>query len=558
MLKGVGAALAGCLAITASQAFAADAPLPRLSATGSGFELLVDGRPYIALAGEVHNSTASSAEYMAPAWDRLAALHVNTVITPAYWELVEPVEGRYDFSLIDEQIRQAQQRKMRIVLLWFGTLKNARSTYAPAWVRRDQVRFPRAGLRESASPLARGDPPISVFGEAVVAADARAFGQLMTHLAATDTQHTVIAVQVENEAGILGDSRDRSRVADAAWRGQVPSALIRRLQAGGLAASLDAVWARNGRRTSGTWGQVFGDDWQAEEVFMAWGVASLVDRVAAAGKKQLALPMYANAWLGPQKPEDKAGAYPSGGPVPRVHDVWRLAAPHLDWLSPDIYLDDFDTWARAYARTDNPLFIPETQYVACNMFTAFGAYRAIGFAPFGIEDGLPDSQVAAAYGHLAGMTGVLARAQATGDVHGFALEPGAVDEVKMGGYVVRVRSQREALRQTLLDIGVQIPATAPERKAQTGGAAYPTLSDIRPCGLVIQLAKDEFLVLGKDVDVTFTREGAKAPEEIERVEDGRYVDERWTPGRVLNGDERLSILPSDSFGAARFRLLRPR
>ena len=95
-------------------------PVPRLQRVGNITQLLVNGKPWIALAGEVHNSTASSEAFMRPVWDRLAQLQLNTVVTPAYWELVEPREGRFDFSLVDMQIREARAHSMRLVLLWFS------------------------------------------------------------------------------------------------------------------------------------------------------------------------------------------------------------------------------------------------------------------------------------------------------------------------------------------------------------------------------------------------------------------------------------------------------
>jgi len=553
--------LAGAILLaTTMQALArsTSVALPRLETRGQAIQLLVDGRPWIALGGEVHNSSASNTRYMASIFDKLERQHVNTVVTPVYWELTEPEEGRFDFTLLDSQVRQARQHGMRLVLLWFGTMKNAKSTYAPEWVRADLKRFPRAAIRPSSLPFAQGDAPISLFGGAIASADARAFAQLTAHLAATDPQHTVIAIQVENETGVLGDSRDRSPAAEAAWNAPVPAALLDYLERnqGKLAPALDALWRSHGSKRSGTWSEVFGTDWQADEVFMAWAVSRFVDNVAVAGKAKLALPMYTNAWLGPQKPGDAAGAYPSGGPVPRVFDVWRAGAPHLDWLSPDVYVDDFRSWAAAYRQPHNPLFIPEARFVVGNLFEALGSHQAIGYAPFGMEDGLPDNQIGEAYALLAPILPQLAHAQAQGSVIGWALAPGERRSADLGGYTVTVRGQREVLHKMLLDMGIPAPAEAPERKPQNGGWGVPELTDTRPCGLFLQLSPDEFLVVGKDLDIVFTAKDQLV--ELARVEEGHYVDGRWVAGRILNGDERLSILPADRLGMVRIKLLRPR
>jgi hypothetical protein len=70
-------ACAGFLGATAAPA----ASLPRLQANGGVVQLMVDDKPWIALAGEVHNSTASSAAYMAPVWDHLAS-SISTPLSP--------------------------------------------------------------------------------------------------------------------------------------------------------------------------------------------------------------------------------------------------------------------------------------------------------------------------------------------------------------------------------------------------------------------------------------------------------------------------------------------
>jgi hypothetical protein len=541
-------------------AMANGALLPTIQKNGSAVQLMVDGKPWIALAGEIHNSTASNVAYMEPVWDRLSAQNINTLITPAYWELVEPEEGRFDFTIIDEQIKQARKRNIRIVLLWFGTIKNAKSTYAPAWVLGDRSRFPRAAARGAAGASDMSEPSLSVFSKATVQADANAFAGLMEHLSTADREHTVIAVQVENEAGLLDDSRDRSPIAERAWNSQVPAAFMSHLShnKSRLEPSLEALWHRSGDRQSGTWAQVFGNDWQAEEVFMAWGVSSFIDTVAAAGKARLRLPMYTNAWLGPQNPKETAGTYPSGGPVPRVFDVWRAGALNIDWLSPDIYLDDFDGWAARYARPDNLLFVPEARFVVGNLSVALGQHRAIGFAPFGIEDGLPGNEISEAYGLLKGMWPMLADAQARSSVIGFALRPGETRETSLGNYVLKIRGARETMRKMFLDMGIPVPVLTPPPVPQNIGTSKPELSDQRPSGIILQLGPDEFLVLGKDLDISFAPKGQPgATLEIGRIQEGRYLDGQWVPGRILNGDERLSIVPFDKIGMARIRLIRP-
>lgn len=527
-----------------------------------GTQLIVDGRPALLLGGQLHNSSPSSPAYMEPIWDRLAGMGIRTVIGAASWAQVEPDEGAFDFSSVDAQIETARARGLRLVLIWFGAFKNAASTYAPGWVRADLGRFPRAvvhGAKKVAFtyPGAMQKPVLTVFSPDLLDADRRAFVRFVGHLAEVDPDHTVVMVQVENEVGLLRDSRDRSPEAEAAWQAEVPQKLIHHLveHQDALRPELAELWARHGNRKSGTWSEVFGDDWQADEVFMAWAFASYCGALATAGKTVKPLPMYANAWLGPQPGQPEAGDYPSGGPVGRVIDVWKAAAPALDLVAPDIYVDDAKPPLRDYARPDNPLFVPESRIETGRLFWAVGHHGALGFSVFGVDDLRPGSQFGAACALLNSMEDVVTAAQADGRIAGVLLdEAGSEQRFTLCGYDVVARNARALLGQMLLDAGVGEPPPPPPPPSETEGAAVgPTPADTRPFALVIAESEDQFLLVGQGVGLDFSRNAELV--EIDSVEEGRFEAGCWVPGRSLNGDERLFILPFDGLGAVRIRLL---
>ena len=72
---------------------ATDTRLPHLRKQGTATQLIVDGQPFVMLAGELHNSSASGVEYMKTLWPKLRELSLNTVLAPVSWELIEPREG---------------------------------------------------------------------------------------------------------------------------------------------------------------------------------------------------------------------------------------------------------------------------------------------------------------------------------------------------------------------------------------------------------------------------------------------------------------------------------
>jgi beta-galactosidase GanA len=117
------------------------AELPHLSIENGSGRLIVNGQPFLILGGELGNSSAGTAAQADSIIPTLAAMHVNTILMPVAWEQIEPKEGSYDFSILDHWIETARRSNLHLVLLWFGSWKNAFSNYAPAWVKSDLKRF---------------------------------------------------------------------------------------------------------------------------------------------------------------------------------------------------------------------------------------------------------------------------------------------------------------------------------------------------------------------------------------------------------------------------------
>jgi hypothetical protein len=537
-------------------------PLPQIKQNGAVKQMFVDGKPFIMLSGELHNSSASSIEYMKPVWDNLKTMNLNTVISTVSWELLEPEEGKFNFDLVDAQITEARKRDMRLVLIWFASWKNGDSNYTPLWVKTNPKRFPV----QKKNPPAEGKfnmfysmygeartLPLSPLGEESMLAEAKAYRALMRHLGETDPQHTVVMMQVDNEMGLLGDSRDRSLLADAAWAKPVPAELINYFikNKATLLPEMYEVWGRNGYKTSGTWAEVFGKDEWAEEVFMAWHYSIYINRVIVDGKGELNIPMYVNAWLGPQPGGELPGKYPSGGPVARVMDVWRAGAPSVDLLAPDIYIDDFMGTLDQYSRSGNPIWIPEAKDQTGNMFWALGHHSALGFAVFGIDDLNEKSQLAKAYKVLGEMLPQLSDWQAAGKVDGILVPEGETSQiVSIGGYNVTITKPRM--------FGLPATESGDDKKLLAGGISPDSRSmpdDTRPFGLIINIAADEFLIIGSNLSPSFSVESPGTGKvAIGSIDEGTYEKGIWIPGRRLNGDEGWPSLPKGKIGMLKIKL----
>lgn len=516
--------------------------IPHLREQGDTKQLIVDGEAMLLLAGELGNSSASSLVDMEPIWPKLRSLNLNSVLAPVYWELIEPEEGRFDFELVDGLIEQARDNDMRLVLLWFGSWKNSMSSYVPAWVKRDQERFPRAERLDGS-----GLEILTPFSENNVAADARAFEQLMRHLEEVDgEEHTVVMVQVENEIGMIPDARDHSEAADAAYAAEVPEALLDYLQE--HRETLHPSLRERDVASNGSWEEIFVEGPATEEIFMAWHFARYVECIAAAGKAAYPLPMYVNAAL--IRPGHEPGRYPSAGPLPHLIDVWRAGAPSIDFLAPDIYFPNFVEWVKAYDLPGNPVFIPEAgrtgwAAIASNAFYAIGEHDAMGYSPFSIENASDDSPLGDAYDVLDQLTPLILEHQGLGTMAGVrppVAFDGTIDEapqtVQLGDYVFEV---------SFID-----PWTPRDQQIIDSHG-----------GLIIALDDETFVVAGTGLTVTFEPHSPGDPiAGIERIEEGEYVDREWRRGRVLNGDQshqgRHLRLPPGEVGIQRVTLYRYR
>jgi hypothetical protein len=508
--------------------------LPALKPVGNKMLLHVDGKPFPMLGGQVMNSSSFDPEWMESAFDRMKAFHVNTVAAPISWQAVEPVEGQFDFSLVDSLIKQARARDTRLVLLWFGTWKNARSFYLPEWVKTDMERFKRMEDKDGGRLEV-----ISNLCEETNAADTRAFLEFMRHLKKVDgSENTVIMVQIQNEVGLLGDTRDRSALAQRAFEQQVPPQLMENLGKNKqrLTPHLKQVWALQGYKESGTWSEVFGDGIEADEIFMAWHYARYIDRMAEAGEAIYNLPMYVNAWIG-QLEVGLPGKYPSGGPVARMMDIWKAGAPRIELMAADIYAF-YKMRCEEFSREDNPLLVSE----ACALwlgdrwsapakaFYTIAEKQGIGFAPFGIDHDQYDADhpIGVAYAALENLKPMILKHFGTENLRGYFKE-GAKTEtsITIGPYQFNITYQ-------------------------------PLLDDCY--GLIIRNGENEFIFAGNGARIVFapTNPQDHPGVSITLVEEGSLdADGGFLRKRLVGGDETIGTagikLPAHGYDLSHHR-----
>lgn len=491
--------------------------IPHLQKKGSTKELIVDGKPFLVLGGELGNSTASSLEYMRPFWTKFKAMNLNTILVPAYWDLIEPEEGKFDFSLVDSIINSSRKNNLKVILLWFGSWKNSMSCYAPAWIKTNESRFPRAQ-----DHTGKGLEILSAFSKNNLDADKKAFTELMKHLKATDKAQTVIMVQVENEIGMLTEAREYTAETNKAFNNEVPKELMKYLIANkdSLVPELREHWAKTNFATKGNWETVFGKSLATDELFQAWYYSKYTNTIAVAGKKEYPLPMYVNAALNYRNVQP--GQYPSAGPLPHLMDIWQAGAPAIDILSPDFYNPYFKHYCDLYTRRSNPLFIPEIRFEPSNaaqVFYAIGHYQAIGFSPFSIEstEHPKEEPIGKAYSILSQLSPEILKYSGTGKMDGVLLDTSnKKQEIILGNYALTVSHD--------YTLGWSPEAKNPD---------WPMTGVI-----IIQTDENDFIIAGTGVVVTFTVNNASnISVGILQADEGIYKDGNWIPGRRMNGDQ---------------------
>ena len=545
-----GLALVASRCNSRSVSTASASQIPHLQKQGTATQLIVDGKPFPVLAAELTNNSATSVEYMKPVWSKLVEAKVNTALAGVAWNRIEPQEGKFDFTNLDGVIRDARSHNLHLVLLWFASWKNGLSSYPPDWLKKDFERFPRAqivgdntawpaiAMSEAERTQVTGRMTIellSPFSDANRDADARAFAALMRHVKEVDgQQHTVIMIQLENEVGMQGDSRDRSPAADKAFAGPVPQELMDYLQKhkDSLIPELRKVWEATGFKTSGTWQEVFGKSRPTDEIFMAWYFARYIGRVVEAGKAEYPIPMVTNC---PQigfgtAPAPLRGGGQSGGAMPDAMDIWRAGGPRIDLFAADIYSADFKGFCAKYNQSGNPLFIAETgggPDLQRRALYVFGRHDAMAFSPFGIDSMVGRDPDVFGYDLVSQLAPLILKHQGNGTMSAVLLGPDdPPQKVAVGNYTLYVGSQRAR--------------RPPAAGAPPAPSPQPPQQPAQPASVAIFIAAgpDEYFAAGSGVSVTFTPNTPGLPlAGLATVEDGRFVDGRWVPGRRLAGDD---------------------
>lgn len=489
---------------------------------------------------QAHNSSTGS-KLLSTAIEAVKKVNGNCIEAPVYWYLLEPEKDSYDVSHVKTLINEARKENLYLIILWFGTSKNGHPNYVPEYIKSSPDVYLMARGRDGAEVEA-----LSVHCVDTMERDKRAFCRLMEFIRDYDAaEHTVLAVQVENEMGYGGTDRDYSYSGEMAYKEELPDEL--------RDIDIAICGPHDADRSLSPWKQKFGR--YAQEAFSAWYTAKYVNTIAAAGKQIYDLPMLVNVMLGENGFREPGICYNSGAPVSRMIDVWKIAAPSIDLICPDIYPENRDTYNEVchnYKRDDNPLFVPESpiggEANAMNMINAVAGYGAIGMFCFGAEsmfdkneEIIPESQdVALSLRIISSMSELLMK-YGSDKAGVYAITENEFETehyFRVSGYHVIARFIRH---NRTCSMGFSPAMT------ELDSESY----NIRGRAIMIQTENNEFYLCGAGVALDFIR----IPDEMDEdscshmksraysqlnflsVEEGHTNDGKWVCDFRRNGDE---------------------
>ncbi len=552
------------------------AQMPQLSKAGNQTKMMVDGKPFLILGSEMHNSTGTDTAAVTAVMKQAKAMNMNTVLGYAYWEMVEPTEGKFNFDLVDHLIKSAEKKNLKLILVWFGSWKSTTSSYAPEWVKTNPKRFERYALKDGTTLEI-----LSPFCDENLKADTKAYVALMQHLKEIDKKHTVIMLQPENEPGTFSSYRDFSPKAENTWNANVPNEVMDYLKNNktNLFPALEKSWAANGNKTNGKWAELFGDvqgyPHYAEELFSAYFYSKFINSLAAEGRKVLDLPSYCNGWL-----YNKLSYYPHGTINPHVLDMYHAAGKSIDFYSPNVYSLEYDQLFSDYKAGGKTLFIPESILSPAGILYAIGEYDAIGFAPYGI-DGWTDEKnktLLTAVNHtLAEMSSLITSKFNSTDMRGLYQAPMARNKsIEIGDYILSVssaeshrfaidfgKSLEKAGKETISFpqlMGIEIPDGMPHQEEQKSPPPNPFAGLPKDYGsaIVIRNSDDEFYIVGYGLRIDFSLKSTIQFNHLgyRSIDKGYFKNNNFIATKRWNGDELKTVLPADEITVLKVRLYR--
>jgi hypothetical protein len=232
--------------------------------------------------------------------------------------------------------------------------------------------------------------------------------------------------------------------------------------------------------------------------------------------------------------------------------MWKLMAPSLFCLAPDIYVSYVPQVMEEYSQHGNPLFIPEVRKDAVSAsyaLYAFGKYNAIGYSPFAIEELAMDPALI----HKPPMEVMLA----------LNIDPSAFDIEGSKDYLSAVYGFLEQVKPYYFKYRGTPHLKSYVKKSETDFGelfrfeqydfqiGYSPKQSCKPIasGMIFEVGENCFYLIGMMSSIKIAAKyGENRKVDILKLEEGEFENGSWKCSRVLNGDEKMMLQFGDRLG----------
>lgn len=214
-------------------------------------------------------------------------------------------------------------------------------------------------------------------------------------------------------------------------------------------------------------------------------------------------------------------------------------------LAPDIYVPYVPSVLDEYSYEGNPLVIPEVRkdaVTASYCLYAFGRHNAICYSPFGIEElALSPDEVIRPPMEVMNVLNI---------------DPSAFEIAGSKDYLAKVYDFVKQMQPLYLQYRGTEHLQSYVKKSEIDYGTYfrfknydiaiaylPKMPE-KPlgAGIIYELTDNKFLVIGTMCNLTFKpKAGENKKVDIIKMEEGELIHGEWKAGRILNGDEKMSL-----------------
>lgn len=181
---------------------------PRFEQIGKKKVLYVNGKPFVVLSIEDHNTVDFDGNPREEYFRIVSALNANTISVTFRWSAFEKPANRYDTAILRKIKTTAERHNLKVIILWFGSNVCGHENCAPGYVYDDSIAYiPYTRSDKSFATSIVGGRGARIYcysfdkghANTLLLREMKALEALISWIKQNDRSETFIMLQVENE-----------------------------------------------------------------------------------------------------------------------------------------------------------------------------------------------------------------------------------------------------------------------------------------------------------------------------------------------------------------------